>query len=329
MKYFCFIPHNLRSLIFILLFTVFYLHTSAQDSGVSSEQNFDSLNTLVQDSVHKDSVAAHTSTQQIHLIKTDTSVASRTDSVAIIIPSQQPGFKKDTVQKIKTVQLKQGNARNVPDRDLVFYILIFLLFFLGLIRVSFPKYFNSIFSLSFQATFRQTQTREQMAQNSIPSFMLNLLFILSGGLFITLFAEFNKWASLPFWQLFVYSTGILAAIYLIKYFVIRFTGWVFNAPDAATEYRFIVFLINKLIGILFIPLLFLIAYADIEVKKISITTALCIAVFLLALRYLVSLARIRKNLSITAFHFFIYLCAVEIMPLLVIYKLLFLQTGNT
>jgi hypothetical protein len=40
------------------------------------------------------------------------------------------------------------------------------------------------------------------------------------------------------------------------------------------------------------------------------------------------LSRIRKNLSITAFHFFIYLCAVEIIPLLVIYKLLFLQAGN-
>jgi hypothetical protein len=157
--------------------------------------------------------------------------------------------------------------------------------------------------------------------------MLNVLFILSGGLFITLFALFYNWASIPFWQLFIYSTTILAIVYMIKYFVIYFTGWVFNAPDAAAEYRFIVFLINKLMGILFIPILFVIAYTDDEIKKIAITIALCIAALLIALRYLVSLARIRKNLNLTAFHFFIYLCAIEIMPLLVIYKLLFIKTA--
>jgi hypothetical protein len=166
-----------------------------------------------------------------------------------------------------------------------------------------------------------------MSQNFFPAFMLNVLFILSVGLFITLFAQFYRWTNIPFWQLFIYSTTILGIVYMVKYFVIFFTGWVFNAPDAAAEYRFIVFLINKLTGVLFIPILFVIAYTDNEVKKIAITIALCIAGLLIALRYLVSLARIRKNLNLAAFHFFIYLCAVEIMPLLVIYKLLFLKTA--
>jgi hypothetical protein len=208
-------------------------------------------------------------------------------------------------------------------------VLIFIILLLALIKKSFPKYFNSIFSLSFQATFRQTQTREQMSQNFFPAFMLNVLFILSGGMFITLFAQFYQFTSIPFWQLFIYATTMLALVYLVKYFVIVFAGWVFNAPEAATDYRFIVFLINKLIGILFIPILFVIAYTNNDAKKIAITVALCVAGLLFALRYLISLVRIRKNLNLTAFHFFIYLCAVEIMPLLVLYKLLFIKTANT
>ena len=222
-----------------------------------------------------------------------------------------------------------GEPRVFANTDLVFYILVFIVLLLALIKTSFPKYFNSIFSLTFQATFRQSQTREQMSQNFFPAFMLNVLFILSAGLFITLFAQFNKWTDIPFWQLFIYSTCILAIIYLIKYIVILFTGWVFNAANAATEYRFIVFLINKLLGILFIPLLFLIAYSDDSTKRIVVTIALCLAGLLVAIRYLISVARIRKNLNITAFHFFIYICAAEIMPLLVIYKLLFIKTANT
>jgi hypothetical protein len=235
---------------------------------------------------------------------------------------------KKVVAKNKPVNLMPGSERVDAGTDLVFYILLSLLFFLGLIKTSFPKYINSIFSLSFQATFRQTQTREQMAQNVLPAFMMNVLFVFCGGLFITLFARFNNWTQLEFWQLFIYATAILLIIYLAKYIVISFTGWVFNEKTAAAEYRFIVFLINKLLGIALIPLLFLIAFSTDKIKGVSITIVLCLAVFCLVIRYFVSLSRISKNLSITPFHFFIYLCAVEIMPLLVIYKILFLQTSN-
>ena len=235
---------------------------------------------------------------------------------------------KKNMQK-NSIQLMAGEERHTGETDLVFYILIFLLFFLGLVKASFPKYVNSIFSLSFQATFRQVQTKDQMEQNFFPAFMLNVLFVLCGGLFITLLAEMKGWSELPFWELFVYSTVVLFAIYFIKYIVISFTGWVFNTKEAAAEYRFVVFLINKLLAILLLPLLFLITYANDQIKNIAITIVICIAVLALVIRYLVSLSRIRKNLNVTAFHFFIYLCAAEIVPLLVIYKILFLQTSNS
>jgi hypothetical protein len=249
-------------------------------------------------------------------------------------------LKRDSLHRLRTIQtvakknpqkkimLMPGSVRKDANTDLVFYILISLLFLLALIKTSFPKYVNSIFSLSFQATFRQTQTKEQMAQNFFPAFMLNVLFVFCGGLFITLFASYNKWTGLPFWQLFVLSTIILLVVYLVKYIVINFTGWVFNVREAAAEYSFVVFLINKLFAVVSIPLLFLIAYSEGRLKTVSITIVLCLAVFCLVVRYLVSLSRIRRNLKITAFHFFIYLWAVEIMPLLVIYKVLFLQTSN-
>ncbi|MEO8711459.1 MAG: DUF4271 domain-containing protein [Parafilimonas sp.] len=291
-----------------------------KDSVKNSPVRKDSVRKiLVTDSARKDSVRALSVKTNIPDSLTDT---VKHDSVHAIQTPQ-----KKSVQK-NPVHLMQGTERNFNDRDIVFYILLFLLFFLGLIKTSFPKYVNSIFTLSFQATFRQTQTKEKMSQNFFPAFMLNVLFVLCGGLFITLFAESNGWSKLEFWQLFIYSTVILLSIYFVKYVVISFTGWVFNAKEAAIEYRFVVFIINKLLGILVLPLLFLISYSDDKVKSISITIVICLAIFSLAIRYLVSLSRIRRNLSITAFHFFIYLCAVEIMPLLVIYKLLFLQTSN-
>jgi len=289
-----------------------------KDSGGKASVVRDSLGTA---SVKKDSATVSAVSRNI----TDSLDSLRKDSLRTAIPAT---VVKKSLQK-DAVQLMLGVARTTTTgSDIVFYILIFLLFFLGLVKTSFPKYVNSIFSLSFQATFRQTQTKEQMEQNFFPAFMLNVLFMLCGGLFITLFAELRQWSQLSFWELFVYATAILLVIYFAKYIVISFTGWVFNVRDAAAEYRFVVFLINKVLAILMIPFLFLIAYADDSLKNISVTIVICLSIFALFVRYLVSLARIRKNLSVTAFHFFIYLCAVEIVPLLVIYKLLFLQTSN-
>ena len=291
---------------------------SPKRSSVSLSVKKDSLENS---SVKKDSITVSTIKKNRKDSLSDTSKA---DSLKTVVapPALNKNLQKDTIR------LMPGMVRKAAGSDIVFYILIFLLFFLGLVKTSFPKYVNSIFSLSFQATFRQTQTKEQMEQNFFPAFMLNVLFILCGGLFITLYAELNEWSQLSFWELFVYATAILLIIYFVKYIVISFTGWVFNVKDSAAEYRFVVFLINKLLAILMIPLLFLIAYADSDLKNISVTIVICLSIFALFVRYLVSLARIRKNLSVTAFHFFIYLCAVEIVPLLVIYKILFLQTSN-
>ncbi len=346
----------LKYFFILIIFFGCGLRTVAQDSSLFNSSWADSLRTAIQDSIKKNKPAVINKNTAPVVFNDSINVLKKSDSVvhtkindSIQRFAINDSIKKDSILAVATIisndsiikassKIKKhiasqkgmpGSLRASSDSDLIFYVLLVIIFFLALIKKSFPKYFNSIFSLSFQATFRQTQTRDQMSQNFFPAFMLNVLFILSGGLFITLFAGFYKWTAIPFWQLFVYSTTILGIIYLVKYFVILFAGWVFNAPDAAADYRFIVFLINKLTGILFIPILFMIAYTNNDVKKIAITVALCIAGLLLALRYLISLARIRKNLNLTAFHFFIYLCAVEIMPLLVIYKLLFIKTANT
>jgi len=78
-----------------------------------------------------------------------------------------------------------------------------------------------------------------------------------------------------------------------------------------------------------VPLVILIAFSEgVLVSNLAIITAF-IAGLLLLYRYIVSLATIRNNLKISPLHFFIYLCAVEIIPILVIYKVLFNYIGKS
>lgn len=230
-----------------------------------------------------------------------------------------------TVGNFKDIKLQvfEGDPRTYTSKDELFYILAGLLLFMGIIKSAYPKYYNNTFRLIFQTSLRQKQTPEQIVQGYVPGFLLSLLFFMVGGVLIALFATQQNLLPGPLWLLILFCSGVLAVVYLVKYLVTMFAGWVFNVQDAAGMYSFVVFLVNRVMGIILLPLVILLAFNGGENQKVIFGVAAAIAVFLLLYRYALSLTVVRKNLKVSALHFFIYLCGVELMPLLVIYKVLF------
>ena len=64
------------------------------------------------------------------------------------------------------------------------------------------------------------------------------------------------------------------------------------------------------------------AFAKPGLREIAFTVSIGCMIILLLYRYIVSFATIRNTLKVNALHFFLYLCAVEIVPLMLIYKLM-------
>lgn len=215
----------------------------------------------------------------------------------------------------------------VPERkhkgkDLLFYILTGLVALLAMIRLIFPKYFKNLFLLFMQTSIRQKQTREQLLQNNMASLLMNLLFIASAGIYITLIIQYKHWVDKPFYELLFYCSAILFIVYLGKYLFLLFSGWVFNVPDATNAYTFIVFLVNKVLGVVLIPFILVVTFSPLPIMQVALTISFGLAALLFGYRYLISFGVIRTNLKVSALHFFLYLCAVELLPLLLIYKLL-------
>jgi len=212
--------------------------------------------------------------------------------------------------------------RTPLNKDAIFYILVLLVTLLAIIRLAFPKYFKNLFLLILQTSVRQKQTREQLLQNNLASVLLNILFFVSGGIYIALFIQHKAWVALPFYQLILYSSSILFIIYIGKYLFLLFSGWVFHASEATSSYTFIVFLVNKVLGIVLVPFLLVLTYSPAPFVQVAFTISIGAAIVLFVYRYLISFGIIRLNLKVSALHFFLYLCAVEVLPLLLIYKLL-------
>ncbi len=273
-----------------------------------------------------DSVRTHLSVQGTSAYTTINDSVSAIKKKALLW-EQDTAFNKFFVNK-KFSKSKQSvfaiNAVRQPlHEDGQFYMLAGLLLFTGIVRVLFPKYFNTLLQSFFQSSQRQRYIKEHMAQDTFPSFLLNLVFIFSGGLLLAVFIRgdnFFQFTSFPL--VWLYAGCALAIIYIAKSFFITLFGWAFDAQEATGNYHFIVFLVNKVAGLCFIPLLLILLYSTEEAYQIAATLSLVLIIALLLYRYIVSLGMVGKKLKIHPLHFFLYLCAVEILPLLITYKVL-------
>jgi hypothetical protein len=130
-------------------------------------------------------------------------------------------------------------------------------------------------------------------------------------------------------MIFVYTGVSLSAIYFLKFIGLKISGWLFGMQEAANAYVFIVFIINKMIGIFLIPFLFVLAFSNGIVYTAGLTLSWFVVGGLLAYRLILTWGAIRNQARISPFHFFLYLLALEVAPPLLVYKGLLLYFNQT
>jgi hypothetical protein len=99
-------------------------------------------------------------------------------------------------------------------------------------------------------------------------------------------------------------------------------GWILRISRATDVYLFIVFMVNKMAGIFLLPVLLVMAFPYYPILPAIIALSLFVLALLLGYRFFVSFRLVRNEIKLNLFHFFLYLCAFEIAPLLLIYKAL-------
>lgn len=213
--------------------------------------------------------------------------------------------------------------RESTSKDFLFYLITGILLLLSVIRIGFPTYFNRLFQYFFQTSMRQRQTRDRLLQEQLAAIGLNLLFFVVMGSFVSLLAIWRGWYVGNFWMLWSASTGFLCLIYAGKYIFLQLAGWVFNSGEAMRSYIFVVYLVNKTVAVLVLPLLILVAFSAPQIVESAFTIGLVLVVGAFVYRYAVSFPLIRNKMALNAFHFFLYFISLEVIPLLIILKLLF------
>ena len=92
--------------------------------------------------------------------------------------------------------------------------------------------------------------------------------------------------------------------------------------QAADNYIFVIFLVNKITGIVLVPFTILLAFSiPLWTNYIVIFSLLLMGLFFLS-RYIKTYGALEYRFPLEPLHFIIYVTAVEILPLLIVYKLI-------
>jgi hypothetical protein len=308
----------------ILFFLLFAETTSAQTPA-------DTKGIPVKDSLAKPDAAIQKDSLPKSQMITSVSKRPATDTSWTMSPDisfSSPQFSWEVLKhhswfafKEKPASVPKSDLRKVNGKELLFYLIVFLLIVFAVLKLAFPKYFGDLFRLFFRTTLKQRQIRDQLTQTPLPSLLLNGFFVISGGLYITfLLQHFDLNPVDSFWLIFLYCCLGLSAAYFVKFIGLKVCGWLFNMKEAADSYIFIVFIVNKMLGILLLPLLIVLAFSLGDVYAVGLTVSWCLVIGLLIYRFILTYAAVRNQVKVNPFHFFLYLCAFEIAPLLLVYK---------
>lgn len=215
-------------------------------------------------------------------------------------------------------------------KEAIFYSMIALLIFFALIKNAFSRYMTDLFKTYFRTAVNQKQTKEQLLQSPLPSLLFNVYFVLSIGMFLALLLQYFKLGlDFNFWWLYFYCALGLVVIYLVKFISLKFFGWIFQVSDSTDSYIFVVFATNKVIGMALLPSLVLLVFTYGLIYQAAMSLSIMVVCALLIYRFFLSFISIRGRIHISFIHFFLYLLAFEIIPLLLINKLLFSFLGET
>jgi hypothetical protein len=217
--------------------------------------------------------------------------------------------------------LKVSNYKNLNfSSDWFLISSIISLFILGLSRYYFSKYFKQFSKsvLNFNLLSKLHSDKNVLFKRFLQ--ILKVVFSINAGIFITLIIKhYFKIDNFNALILFILLMFVIPIFYSIKTFINIRIAKIFDISEIISEYTFIYNFYNKLLGIILLPLIILMLYFKEIPYNYYIYAGLVLFLTIILIKFLWGVQIIfRKGGSL--FYMILYLCSLEIIPFLLLYK---------
>lgn len=209
------------------------------------------------------------------------------------------------------------------DYSYFFVIAVFLLLIMAYIKTTFGKHFNLFSRALFFKVDANKLYQEQSAFVNSMLWVLNLNYIVVGffGLLFFFYSNNPVFFKENFSIVLGWSAAIPLALFFYRYLSVKISGWLFRMQQAFDEYKFYALLYFKYTGIFIFIILSVLLIVDQEWYQslyIFSFVVILLTYFLLVIKGI----RILLKKGVLFFYLMLYLCTIEWLPMLLVYKYL-------
>jgi hypothetical protein len=216
------------------------------------------------------------------------------------------------------------DGRHRPTRDQwIIVTIISLLIYAALLNITLNKDVKTVFQ-SFYSKRVLSQAGKEEGYINFWSFVgLFLLFGLTFGLFLYQLATYNNtYYSIAGFRLFISLSIIIVALFAVKFLILKFIGFIFDINKVVGEYISILYLTYFNVAFVFLPVAICFSLLDAKFIPYLLGVAILLIVVIFTWLYLRSSVNIISNVRFHKFYLIVYLCALEICPVLILIKAL-------
>ncbi len=222
----------------------------------------------------------------------------------------------------KVIMPSQTIKKDFSHTDGMLVAIIGVFVFFVWLRIGFNRFLNDVVNAAFNYfSARRFYEEANALRNRVFNFM-NVFFVLTIALFTWQWFNYQNLDFLGFQNLVQYLMLVAAwgLIYLLRTLIMHILEFVFLAKGGFITYHYNVFIYNKLLAFVLLPVTAVLPF----VPSYMVPWLFIGGGGAFALSYLMRLIRglqigLKNRLSI--FYLILYLCALEILPILVLIKL--------
>jgi len=205
--------------------------------------------------------------------------------------------------------------------DWITIVFIACLLALAWIQTIYPKRLTQIFRAVAQPHFINQLEREGNLFRERITLGLGFIYYMISSIFV--YQIFNEFILIPSGLSNLAFTGmIFSGLFLyqmLKSIVVYSSGVVFATSEHARFYQLNILIFNHMIGVILIPVTILAFYGN---SALFLTAGIIIISILLTYRLFRGILTGLANKNYNLFYLFLYLCTLEILPLILLFKVM-------
>lgn len=228
---------------------------------------------------------------------------------------QAAGFKR-------TEQVGIGKIRAAREKW-VMAVVIGLLLYAGLLSLFFGSDMKNILQSFYNKRSLSQTDKEAGLINTWAFAGLTLMFCLALGLVLYQFTwYYRKNYPLSGFDLFISFAGVTGVLIMVKFILLKFIGFIFDIGSVISEYIAVLNLTYFSLAFVLLPVAVCFSLLANQLIPKLIATSEVITGIIFVWQYLRKSLNIISDFRFHKFYLFIYLCALEICPVLILIKAL-------